>query len=280
MATTTKTTDDPRIEKVKEIQVYALYDEDDLIYVGATAVPLKTRLQFHEAAARCKTASSYDALISQYIRQHDPAISIEAIPYESETEAIEELGPPLNHEGGSERSYTGHQWTPEELDVLEEADNVAAVARELGLPYHEARFAASKLGLETSNRWTEEEIELLGTNIDKAIAEQIGRSAQAVWHKRKELGIDAYSSRNKLSRRTAALVYIDYHLHGYTHAEIADEIGVSRPTIGQLVRGDTYEGLDREALDELVEQIRDRIEPAKAHAAIEDEQMRRWAEQR
>ena len=43
-----------------------------------------------------------------------------------------------------------------------------------------------------SRQWNEEEIALLGTDVDAAIAERIGISIQMVFRKRLQLGIPAY----------------------------------------------------------------------------------------
>lgn len=91
--------------------------------------------------------------------------------------------------------------------------------------------------------WAEEEDALLGTMPDAALAERLGIDPHTVRRRRWRLGIDSYYGPHG-RRFTADEVYEIRQRcareRSTTHRVLADEYGVSRSTVSELVRGDTY----------------------------------------
>lgn len=254
----TKTKTDDRISTIKSSAVYGVYHGPVLIYIGETTDHLPRRLDFHRARARDGKTS----LIYSYIRERvdDPEkdLSIEALDYDDEQEAIDAHDGLLNTQDADPTEYDGHDWTSEELDVLEES-TLREAAERTGASYNQCRKAKLKLGWmehTEARRWTPEEEELLGTDTDAAVAEEIGRTRQAVALRRQQLGIEPANPRRKLTKRQIVQVYLEYALGEETHAGLADEYGVHPETIGRICRREAHtELVDYDALDETIEEV-------------------------
>lgn len=140
------TTDD-RITRIEEEQVYGLHHNGNLVYIGATTLPLKRRRNLHFCAARC----GQELDIAEYLRSVDDLrdeIEIEELPYDTEAEAVEVLGDEnvlTDPDSAVGATYTGYDWTPEELEVLKELGPEHA-SDELDASPTECRNAALKLG--------------------------------------------------------------------------------------------------------------------------------------
>ena len=67
--------------------------------------------------------------------------------------------------------------------------------------------------------WTEEALALLGTDIDSAIAKQLGVPVYLVWNKRTELGIQAYGKSSPWTKEEIALLGTMYD------AKVAKRLG-------------------------------------------------------
>ena len=268
MGTEDTKTEDPRIQKIEETQIYGVFDGPLLIYVGETADPLSRRLDYHRNEAKKGGTTPVHVYIREDVENPRQDLDIEALPYDDEQAAIDDHDGVLNAQPADETEYDGYDWTSEELDYLQE-HSLKQSARELDAKYHHCRKAALKLGWierRPIEEWTEEEIELLGTDTDKAVAERLGRTRAAVAQKRHQLGIEAagYSrKRRHLPHGLAVLAYLDYQIHDdLTYVKIAqilseaDGIDVCASTIGKLIRGKTYTDLPREKLDQEAATIR------------------------
>jgi len=261
--------EDERIERIEESTVYGIFEKvddsgivhNDLIYVGQTTLPLSKRLIFHRAAARNEESGSYDNPLQRYVREEvdEPYkdLWIGELPHETESAAIEDFGDhTLNVRGGDEAyltGYEGYDWSSEEVDVLEEEGTIVDAAEKLDIPRSQCRNAALKLGLVDRREvdlWSPEEIEVLGTDTDKRVAEELGRTRQSVTKKRQALGIGApqhQHDRRKLSTEEARDI-CERSKQGESYASIAEDYPIHRTAVGEIVRGETYTDLDREAI--------------------------------
>jgi hypothetical protein len=138
---------DPRIAEVENSDVYGLFHEGLLIYIGETQQSLQRRRNQH-----FNHSSSGSALpVSRYIADIDDVraeISIRQLPFDCEQKALDELGDgTLNRYAkrdlGDRKTYS---WTPEELDVVED-HTLREAADRLDASYSRIRSAAKKLGV-------------------------------------------------------------------------------------------------------------------------------------
>lgn len=242
---------DNRIQTIESSTVYGIFHQGSLIYVGCTTLALKRRLCFHRSDAR----KGEDAPLFGYIRKHVDApredLEIRALDYNSEAAALQDLGhKTLNVQAATEAQYEGYDWTPEEIDVLEET-TLNEASNRLGASFNQCRRAAMKLGLidgdgaYTRVDWSVWD-ELLGTMSDPELAERIGCSVTNVNERRRQLGIPSYQSQNGLSGDEVRAIWTRYHaLEEATYASVADCFGVSEATVGTIIREDSHTDVER-----------------------------------
>ena len=256
---TKQKTEDPRFRVIKNMQCYALYHTNrGMIYIGWTWRSLGRRLQHHLAYA-----DIHDTPLYNFLEEcEDISITIEPLyGYDSEKEAIEDHSDRdlLNVEKGEAEppEWRGHEWSTDELDFLRD-NSIEDTMEYTGASYNQIQQAAKKLNYSnTSKRWVEREIKKLGTDTDKNVAEEIGRSPEAVYNKRRREGISAHRNNGRsLSHEQACNLYILYHSCDYTQGEIAGEYDVSQATCQNIVSKDAaaYD-LDYGFLDDIVEVI-------------------------
>jgi hypothetical protein len=250
---------DDRIRTIKRSSVYALFLNDGPIYIGQTRQPLSRRLDAHRKNAR--TGNS--APVYRYLREEDvdlERLSIQALPFTSEKIAIQVYGGLdrlLNEIAGTaQKPWTGHDWSSEEVDILEKCDSISEATRRTGASWNSCRDAMLKLGLiEPASRdridWSKWK-DQLGTVTDSELAGRIDADItfHAVGKKRRELGIEAcgqQASKRVLSDDEAEEALKAYALEETTYAELADRFGTSGSTIARLVRGEAYTDIDRPA---------------------------------
>ncbi|MCS3707202.1 hypothetical protein GGP62_002189 [Salinibacter ruber] len=143
------TTEDPRITKIRQSKVYALY-HGELIYIGSTKLPLQRRLNLHINAARVEQKWFP---VSEHIREEvdDPReeLEIRELDYDSEDEALDELGDStlnVRRGNGGVSEDDLYDWSPWELDILEKRGPSKA-SDILDASYTDCRTAARKLGV-------------------------------------------------------------------------------------------------------------------------------------
>lgn len=253
---------DSRIDTIKEATVYGLFHDGLLIYIGATTQPLKRRMSNHKANARKGRTPRVYRYIRCHITDLDKELSVRELGYETEQDALNELAhSTLNTEANAAKtSYSGYDWSSEELDVLEEAGSMNEASKLLDVSFNTCRRAAIKLGIADQQGHTEVDWDrwddFLGTMPDAELAGRIGCTVTNVQRRRWKLGIDAYGcSGRKLTQEEARKVYLLYKTTDVTHAELADAHDVSRSVIGKIVRGDSFPDLDRDRLDAIAERI-------------------------
>jgi hypothetical protein len=251
------TTDD-RIRTIKRSTVYGLFLDSGIIYVGQTRQPLSRRLDAHRKnARRGNSAPLYEHLRDKDVDLSD--LSIQSVPFTSEKAAIRVYGLDrlLNELAGSDQQpWTGHDWTPEEVDALEDAASISDAARRTGASWSSCRDAMLKLGLiEPASRdrvdWSKWKNQL-GTVTDSELADRIPTdiTSDAVAKRRRELGIEPcpdVGGTETLTDDEAEEALHAYAKETITYAELADRYDVHRTTIGRLVRGETYTNVDRPA---------------------------------
>lgn len=243
---------DSRLAELKRTIVYAIYDGDDLLYVGRTLDPPRRREQYHRSRIGKEDTPLYRRL------EDAEDFDLSEIDFETEREAIDALDPPYNSQAGmGDMEYNRHEWTPGELDLLGEIPD-AELAERIGVSVDVVRNARWKLGIESSHPHSqhkqvdwEDWDHLLGTVPDSELAERIGCVTSNVLRRRNQLGIDpacpSSSGRERaLSDEEAREVLLRYETEDTSYAELGDEYDVSVSTIGKVIRGGRgYEHIDR-----------------------------------
>lgn len=244
-------TEDPRIDEITSTTTYVLlYRGTEPLYVGSTARPLSRRLSEHKKEAERRDTKLYNAL--EQLDLDD--VTIHPLPLLSEKEALEHLSEvTLNAYETPEAEYEGPDWTPEMVDVLEDADTDQEASDRLDLPYHACYDARRKLGVGTENSgytvvdWDEWD-DQLGTMTDTELAEKIGCTGANVTRRRNELGIEPFGDRGgrRLGPETVRAIWTRYHaFEEASYASVADHFDVLRSTVGKIIREDTYADIDK-----------------------------------
>jgi hypothetical protein len=196
--------------------------------------------------------------VHTYIREEVEAprsdLTIEELPHPTEEAALEELGADvLNVQAADGARYEGHDWDSAELDILEEAESLCEAHRRLDVSWTQVRNASLKLGLVERQRfqtWTDEEVDLLGTDTDEAIANRIGRTRATVQYKRDQLGIEPVTNPDRAFSRTQAFAIRAAYalLTDVTHSGLADYFDVSTSVIGRMLRSEHYQDVPQPSL--------------------------------
>lgn len=197
-------TDDPRIRAIEKSAVYGLFHNGLLIYIGATRLDLKRRLNLHAVAAR---VGQKHLPVSEHIREHvadeREELQIRELDFDSEEEALKELGSStlnIRRGGGGVSEEDLYDWSPAELDVLEEKGPTKA-SETLDASYTDCCVAARKL--------------------------EIGETRS-----------------QHLSDTAVRKIWTQYHLdEEQTYAEVAKKVtaDVSGRQVGGIVREDNYQ---------------------------------------
>jgi hypothetical protein len=136
---------------------------------------------------------------------------------------------------------------------LEEAESLCEAHRRLDVSWTQVRNASLKLGLVERQRfqtWTDEEVDLLGTDTDEAIANRIGRTRATVQYKRDQLGIEPVTNPDRAFSRTQVFAIRAAYalLAGVTHSGLADYFDVSTSVIGRMLRSEHYQDVPQPSL--------------------------------
>jgi transcriptional regulator with XRE-family HTH domain len=193
---------------IHKATIYEICLDGVPLYRGQTLKPLSFRLSCHIADAS-RSSTPFKRRLQEILEagQRDDLSIHPLASYDTEDEAIED-GP----------------------DTLL---NVQA-----GSPYP-PRY--------TGHDWTKAELKRLGTEPDRDIAEAIGISPTHVRNVRVKLGIASKVRRSRHLTNEQVRQVLRHRLTGRPYRELAELLGLARSTVGRILRGESYQHVDRPA---------------------------------
>ena len=229
-------------EELQRVQVYGIYHDEELIYVGATRTPLRVRLSQHISHSKKRQSEFHRYIQDNGLRL--PDLAIEELDFIDEEQALQAYKDRILNTCTTSRP-------PRKLDYSDVPDEVLLqlgetpdmhLARHYKAPLHKVRNARAKLGIDSTvdrkspvsvdwQKWDEQ----LGTKPDREIAEQIGCSLYAVLARRRKMNISSYAPNG--GPRTPVPVRkeiaAEYVSTDKSQAEVAEEYGISSGSVSR-----------------------------------------------
>ena len=225
-------------DQIQRVQIYGIYHDGELVYIGATRSPLGVRLTRHVSAAGRRAGPFARYMDDRGLRVVDLEIK-ELTQYDTEEEAL------ARH---IEHTYNAQLTTkpPRRLDYDDVPDEALlrigkepdlTIADGYDCPLYKIRNARAKMGISSGydrgythiewDQWDDQ----LGTMTDADMAAMIGCSPMTVYQRRKKLGIEAHHGRIPDAKRRE--MADEYMATDKTLSEVADEYGVCTAMVGR-----------------------------------------------
>lgn len=201
--------------------MYGLFHQDPpsqgglLFYVGVTTDIFSRRVDYHRSKAETGASAPVHRYIAGCIDYPKDDLAIRELEgFDSEQEAIEAYGEGiLNVQDASPARYRGYPWTPDELDDLERI-----------VEKHSLRRAS----------------------------EELAANPAQCRHAAVKLGL--VDDKRQLSERQVLAIHLTYHLNpNVTQKGLAETCCVHPSTIGEIVRKESHQNVERPSKEEMSE---------------------------
>ncbi len=204
--------------------MYGLFHQDPpsqdglLFYVGVTTDLFSRRVDYHRSSADTDADAPVHRYIAGCIDYPKDNLAIRELEgFDSEQEAIEAHGEgTLNVKDASPARYQGYPWTLEELDDLERI-----------VEKHSLRRAS----------------------------EELAANLAQCRHAAVKLGL--IDDKRQLSERQVLAIHLTYHLNpSVTQKGLAETCCVHHSTIGEIVRKESHQNVERPSKEEMSKQAK------------------------